>query len=90
VDNARDEEKDRKKRKKVDDGIIVQAEVVNLGADFWMEVLAWGRNGRRLNPKDQQIIEVCASMPRRTPSPDQARHAKEVLQRMRDLGFGQG
>ena len=54
----------------------------------WKEVLAWGRDRKRLTPKDQQILEVCVSMPRRVPSDLQSRHALDVLGRMRDQGFG--
>ena len=78
-----------KAKKAQTDGISVQAEVVTLGADFWKEVLAWGRERKRLTPKDQQILEVCASIPRRVPSDLQSRHALEVLGRMRDQGLGE-
>jgi hypothetical protein len=36
-----------------------------------------------------QILEVCASMPRRIPSDLQARHALDALGRMKDQGFGE-
>jgi hypothetical protein len=88
LENSRGKERDEKKKKKEDDGIIIQSEVVNLGPDFWNEVLTWGRERKQLTPKDQQIIEICASIPRRTPSPEQSRHALETLGRMRDQGFG--
>ena len=67
-----------------------QSEVVTLGADFWKKLLTWGRERKRFTPKDQQILEVCASIPRRLPSDLQSRHALDTLARMRDQGFGQG
>jgi hypothetical protein len=81
--------RDEKAKKAMTEGINAQSEVVTLGAEFWKEVLAWGRERKRLTPKDMQILEVCASMPRRIPSDLQARHALDALGRMRDQGFGE-
>ena len=71
----------------LNEGINAQSEVVTLSAEFWRDVLAWGRKRKRLTPKDMQILEVCASMPRQIPSDLQARHALDPLGRMRDQGF---
>ena len=90
AENARTAKRDEKAKKAMTDGINAQAEVVTLGADFWKQVLTWGRERKRLTPKDQQILDVCASMPRRLPSDMQSRHALEALGRMRDQGFGEG
>lgn len=88
VETVRTDKRDEKAKKAIEDGINAQSEVVTFGPDFWKEVLAWGRDRKRLTPKDQQILEVCVSMPRRVPSDLQSRHALDVLGRMRDLGFG--
>lgn len=90
AENARTAKRDEKAKKAMTDGINAQSEVVTLGADFWKQVLTWGRDRKRLTPKDQQILDVCASMPRRLPSDLQSRHALEALGRMRDQGFGEG
>lgn len=87
VDTARTEVRNEKAKKTMTDGINAQSEVVTLGADIWKEVLAWGRERKRLTPKDLQILEVCASVPRRVPSDLQSRHALDALARMRDQGF---
>lgn len=89
VDTARTAKRDERSKKTMTEGINAQSEVVTLGAEFWKEVLAWGRERKRLTPKDQQILEVCAST-RRIPSDLQARHALDTLGRMRDQGFGEG
>jgi hypothetical protein len=88
VETARTAKRDEKAKKAMTEGINAQSEVVTLGADFWKDLLAWGRERKRLTPKDQQILDVCASMPRRLPTDLQSRHALDVLARMRDLGFG--
>lgn len=89
ADTARTAKRDEKAKKTLTEGINAQSEVVTLGAEFWKDVLNWGRERKRLTPKDMQILEVCASMPRRIPSDLQARHALEALGRMRDQGFGE-
>ena len=89
VDTARTARRDEKAKKTMTEGINAQSEVVTLGAEFWKEVLTWGRERKRLTPKDMQILEICASMPRRIPSDLQARHALDTLGRMRDQGFGE-
>ena len=90
TETARTAKRDEKAKKAMTEGINAQSEVVTLGADFWKQVLAWGRERKRLTPKDQQILDVCASMPRRLPSDLQSRHALDALGRMRDQGFGEG
>jgi len=90
AETARTAKRDEKAKRALTEGINAQSEVVTLGADFWKEVLTWGRERKRLTPKDQQILDVCASMPRRLPSDLQSRHALDALGRMRDQGFGDG
>lgn len=89
VDTAKAAKRDEKAKKAMTEGINAQSEAVTLGAEFWKEVLDWGRERKRLTPKDMQILEVCASMPRRIPSDLQARHALDALGRMKDQGFGE-
>ena len=90
VETARNAKRDEKAKRAMTEGINAQSEVVTLGADFWKYLLFWGRERKRLTPKDQQILEVCASIPRRLPSDLQSRHALDALARMRDQGFGDG
>ncbi len=90
VETARAAKRDEKTKKAITDGINAQSEVVTRGPDFWKEVLSWGREQKRLTPKDQQVLEVCTSMPRRVPSDLQSRHALDILGRLRDRGFIDG
>jgi hypothetical protein len=86
TETARTSERDQRKKKQEMDGISAQSEVVNRGPEFWREILTRGVADRKLTPKDQQILQVCASMPRQLPSEHQAKHAMNVLQRMREQG----
>lgn len=87
AENARANERDQRKKKREIDGISAQSKVVNLGANFWQKVLSLGMADRKLTPKDQQILQVCASMPRQLPSELQCKHALSVLERLEELGL---
>lgn len=76
-------------QKVITDGISAQSKVVTLGADFWNQVLQWGRTRRSLTDKDLGILQVCAAIPRRVPTDLQAKHALDVLDRLREQGFHQ-
>lgn len=83
VETARAGERDERRKKKEIDGISAQSDVVNRGAAFWREVLDQGIAERMLSSKDQQILQVCASIPSRIPSELQCKHALLVLERLR-------
>ncbi len=87
---ARAAVRDARAQKTMTDGINAQSEVVTLGAHFWNQVVDWGRERKRLTPKDLQVLQVCASMPRRLPTDSQSKHALDALGRMRDQGFDGG
>ncbi|MDP3600963.1 MAG: AIPR family protein [Bosea sp. (in: a-proteobacteria)] len=86
-ETARSSERDQRSKKREIEGISAQSEVVNRGAEFWRDLLKLGISGRKLTPKDQQILGVCASMPRQLPSELQSKHAMSVLERMRSQGL---
>ncbi|NNU82136.1 hypothetical protein HMH01_16995 [Halovulum dunhuangense] len=85
-ETARTRQRDEKKERQAKEGIAAQSEVVGRGPAFWQDILARGMAERKLSPMDQQILQVCASMPRRVPSERQSQHAMTVLARLRDLG----
>lgn len=82
IETARAGERDERRKKKEIDGISAQSDVVNRGAIFWREILAQGMAERILSPKDQQILQVCASVPSKIPSELQCKHALLVLERL--------
>ncbi|QOL82344.1 AIPR family protein [Pseudooceanicola spongiae] len=87
VESVRTAVRDARAKKALTASINAQTEVVKLGAEFWDRVMDWGRAERKLSPKDFQILQICASMPRRIPSDFQATHAMDLLQRMKDQGY---
>jgi hypothetical protein len=84
---ARTSERDQRTKERQIEGISAQSEVVNRGSEFWRGILAQGIAVRKLTPKDQQILGVCASMPRQLPSELQSKHAMNVLQRLTEQGL---
>lgn len=85
-DTAKTNERDERKKKRETDGISAQAKVVTLGGSFWGEVLSKGTEHKQLSPKDEQILRVCASIPRQLPSELQCKHALNVLERIKEQG----
>jgi AIPR protein len=88
IDEAKTTAREARSEKVLTDGINAQAEVVTLGSDLWKNVLKWGQDGKRLTPKELQILQICASMPRLLPTDYQSKHALGVLDRLRGQGFG--
>lgn len=84
-DDAKATERDERRKKKEIDGISAQSEVVRRGGDFWREVLDRGSAQGSLSFKDQQILLVCASIPRKLPSELQCKHAMKVLERLEGI-----
>ena len=87
-DTAKTSERDERNKKREDDGISAQSEVVTLGGSFWGEVLSKATEARQLSLKDEQILRVCAAIPRQLPSELQCKHALNVLERIRGQDNG--
>jgi hypothetical protein len=64
-------------------GIKAQALVFDLGGAFWREVLEKERGAGNLTKKDEDILKVCASIPRQIPTERQSKHVLAVLERLR-------
>ena len=68
-------------------GIEAQIAVVKAGGPFWANTLAWGRDRDLLTPAETGILEVAASVPRRTPTDKQSSKAMQVLTRLQSRGY---
>ncbi len=85
-ESARKNERDAQDLRREMVGIEAQSLVVKLGADFWRRVGEQGRAKRELTAKDEQVIKVCASLPRQIPTDKQSKHAITVLERLKEQG----
>ena len=83
---AKRNEREAKKRRREISGIEAQSLAVRLGADFWNKVREQGNAERNLTTKDNQILKVCASLPRQIPSEKQSEYAIIVLARLKEQG----
>lgn len=86
-DAAKAAERDQRRKRREDDGISAQADVVGRGPEFWSHVLDLGRSQQKLSLKDEQILGVCAALPRQIPSELQCKHALKLLERMEEEGL---
>ena len=68
-------------------GIEAQIAVVNAGAQFWSDALAWGKTKRLLTPTETGILNAATRVPRRSPSDKQASKAIEILEKLRSEGY---
>jgi hypothetical protein len=87
VEDARTNVREARVDQTITDGIAAQSEVVTLGADFWRQVLDWGRSQRKVTSKELLLLNVCASMPRQLPTEFQAKQALSVVERLKGQGL---
>lgn len=85
-EKAKEYEQDVKAKQREFDGIEAQSLVVGLGAEFWSVVMKQGKLAGRLPIKDEQILAICAAMPRKIPTERQSSYALAVLDRLREDG----
>ena len=85
-DDQREIERSAIKDQKMLNGIEAQAIVVNAGGAFWRSVKEWGVGQKLLSSKDDGILEVAASVPKKIPSEKQSIAAVEILRRLQVEG----
>jgi hypothetical protein len=76
-----------KAEKALDDSINVELEVFNLGKEFWSDAKSWAKERGMLTPRENSIIEICAAIPLKIPSPKQCEIAIEALKKLKIEGF---
>jgi hypothetical protein len=79
--------KDAKKIQKIDNSVMAQAHVVELGSTFWEKVYDWCRTHRFGSPKDIGIIKTAMRIPSKIPSDKQCVHLMKFLERVKNEGF---
>lgn len=85
-ETARKNERDAREKQREVAGIEAQSIAVNLGADFWRKVLEEGNAERKLPMKDEQILKICAGLPRQIPTEKQSKHAIALLIQLEEDG----
>lgn len=88
--NTELEEKEiAQKEQKVSNAVKAEIELINLGADYWRKVLAFGRNDRLLSEMEEGLLSVAANFDTtgRIPSDKQAKLIMQIRNRLFDEGL---
>lgn len=77
------------KEQKVSNAVNAEIELINLGADYWRKVLAFGRNDRLLSEMEEGLLSVAANFDTtgRIPSDKQAKLIMQIRNRLFDEGL---
>ena len=81
-DEAKAVKREKRREKEQVDGIEAQRMVVEQGAEYWSQWLAYGKSVKQLNPKEAGILEACCLLPRRAPSEKQSIAALDIVDRL--------
>lgn len=89
ANDEKEELKEGKKNRKMTNDLNLEMEVVNKGANYWNEVLAWGKERRLLNEIEISLLEIPAKMEMtgRTPTTFQAKKIIEIEEKIRKEGM---
>ena len=82
----REYERSAIKDQKMLNGIEAQTMVCNAGAAFWRSLKEWGAGKKLLSPKEDGILEITASIPKKLPTEKQCIAAIEILKRLQSEG----
>lgn len=79
---AKAAKRDKRRERQEVDGIEAQRMVLEQGADYWLQWLAFGQSVRQLSPKDAGILQACSMQSNRLPSERQSIAALEIVERL--------
>jgi hypothetical protein len=78
---------DAKKKQKLTGSIDMQTDIVNIGANYWKEVLLWGQEKGLLSEKDISILEIACMIPRKIPTVPQCKAIVDIEVKIEEEGF---
>ncbi len=81
------EEKSARKIQKLDNGIVCQKRVLELGAEKWKEIADYGLKRNLLNNKDMGILATAIAIPAKVPSESQCVYLINLLKKLETSGF---
>lgn len=82
-----EEIKSARKTQKIDDGINVQTEVLDVPAHKWAEILGLGREKNLFSPKELGILGVATQIPNKLPTEKQCTVLVKILRRAEEEGI---
>ena len=88
-----DEEEDRtllrdgRTQQSIDKGIEAQKEVLNLRADYWLQLKSWGLGKRLISLQENRLMEIAINLPNMLPSEHQSAKLLKISERLKLEGF---
>lgn len=86
-DDGRHRIRDAKQVQRIDDGIEVQREIMNVPPAQWSQILREGVGQRLLSEKEAGILRIAEQMPAKIPTDRQSAVLMDVLTRARQAGI---
>jgi len=86
-DDDRADRKEAKSFQKMDSGIAVQSEVVQLGPDYWRQLKEWASRSVFLTGQEIQLLDWAQRMPKVLPTEKQCAKLTDIRKRMILEGF---
>jgi hypothetical protein len=71
----------------IDSGIGAQAQVVNLGADYWLQLRSWGLAQRLISSEEDRLMDIAANLPNMLPTERQSTKLLNINERLKLEGF---
>lgn len=78
--------KDARGLQEIDNGIALQARVLEMGGEKWERIRRWAEGKRTLSPTESSLLAVAGSIPRRVPSEKQCVRIWEIAKRLNEEG----
>ena len=82
-----EEIKSARKTQKIDDGISIQKEVLEIPARDWAEIARLGREKKVFSPKELEVLNVATQIPKRIPSEKQCAVLIKTLRKAEEEGI---
>jgi hypothetical protein len=87
LDDVREEMKDAAKNQRVDAGIALQREILEMGGERWQKILTAGMDRGFFTRKEADVVRIAARMPVSVPSEKQCKVLKDLLARAEEQGI---
>ena len=89
LEEEKEEQEDGKKERKLLNDLNLEMEIVNLGVDYWRDVLNWGLERNLINPIEKNFLEIAANFDTKgiLPSNKQAKRILEIRDRLFEEGL---
>lgn len=83
------EEFDAKKDRKVENQLNAEIEVINLGEEYWLNILNWANERKLLTPMENDLLKIASSFMKtgRIPSTKQANLILSIRKKLYDDGL---